>query len=61
MKDALFIGFTWKLLLIAGAGGGNGNKEEVLKEMADGMKSIQKDFRDWGLGRLAQQGADFGF
>lgn len=33
MEDALFIDFTWKLLLFAGAAGGN--KEELLKEMAD--------------------------
>lgn len=36
---------------MAGPGGGNGNKEEALKEMADGMKSVQEDFRDsegWG-------------
>ena len=51
MKDALFIGFMWRLMVIARAGGGNGNREEVLKEMADGMKSVQEDFRDsegWG-------------
>lgn len=51
IEGALFIGFQRKLLLVAGAGGGNGNKEEALKEMADGMKSVQEDFRDsegWG-------------
>lgn len=51
MKGALFIGFQRKLLLVAGAGGGNGNEEEALKKMADGMKSVQEDFRDsegWG-------------
>ena len=46
MKDALSIGFTWKLLLIAGAGGRSGIKEEVVKEMAGGMKSVREDFRD---------------
>lgn len=33
MEDVLFMDFTWKSLLFAGAGGGN--KEELLKEMAN--------------------------
>lgn len=42
MEDALSIDFMWKLLLFAGAA--EGNKEELLKEMA-GMINTQEDFR----------------